>query len=180
MPLAQPSHASIPLPELYVPAWQSRHSLSAVARQPSPWYRPGRQVWQAWHSTPRTPVWYVPASHASHEDLPAALTYVPAVQLPQTPSATPLHPLLQICPLKHAAQSTQAVYPLPAWYLPVAHLAQLLAWVFGWYCPGAHSRQVLPYSPVWYLPVSHSLQSSDPMVSAYSPGKHWTHLSPAE
>ena len=37
LPLAHPSQTSILLPELKVPAWQSRHSRSAVALQACPW-----------------------------------------------------------------------------------------------------------------------------------------------
>lgn len=69
------------------------------------------------------------------------MTYVPAPQLAHTPSATPLHPLPQICPLGQVAHAAQAVDPLPVWNLPASQAVQSTALVLDWYWPASHSRQ---------------------------------------
>lgn len=104
------------------------------------------------------------------ENRPIALTYVPARQFAHTPSAAPLHPLLQIWPVKQALQATHEVKPLPVWYLPVSQLVQNVDFVLGWYCPGTQSWQVEAVDPVWYLPGGHSWHRVDPVVSWNSPG----------
>lgn len=113
---------------------------------------PARQVWQVLHSTPLTPVWYVPPPHSSQANRPAALTYVPARQFPHTPLVVAVHPLVQTCPLRQAVHAWQDVNPLPVRYVPVAHPVQVVALVAGWNVPGEQSVQALASSPVWNRP----------------------------
>ena len=77
VPAAHSVHVDTSDPVLNEPARQLRHSRSAQARQPSPWYRPARHVWHVWHAVPLLAAWNVPAAHPSHAKRPVALTNVP-------------------------------------------------------------------------------------------------------
>jgi hypothetical protein len=180
LPFSHPMHAASPVIELYVPGWQAGHTRSALARQAVPWYVPAAQFRQLWHVTPRTPVWYVPAPQASQVNRPNALTYVPARQLPHTPSTVAVHPLVQTCPLRQAVHATHDVNPLPVRNVPAEHPMQVDFSVAPWYVPGEQSAQTLDSTPVWNWPARQILHSMDPSAFWYSPALHSMHRVPSE
>ena len=136
-----------------------------------------------------------PAAHASHEDKPSSVLNDPFGQSMQSQEPSELYepaeqsshneaPSKGACfPLKHEAQLVDlltatalplsqlrhTLWPVPPWYLPMAHSAHSVDNVFGATEPAAHASHEDKPSRSEKLPVLHCLHKTCPGASWNSP-----------